>query len=45
MNDVDLTAQDLKTLAEQFKAEYKNQLGTDFPSDAVESDPRTHREV
>ena len=27
---------DLKTLAEQFKAEYKNQLGTDFPSDPVE---------
>ena len=34
--DVDLTAEDLKTLAEQFKAEYKNQLGTDFPSDPVE---------
>ena len=34
--DVDLTAQDIKTLAEQFKAEYKNQLGTDFPSDPVE---------
>ena len=34
--DVDLTAADLKTLAEQFKAEYKNQLGTDFPSDPVE---------
>ena len=34
--DVDLTAQDLKTLAEQFKAEYKNQLGTDVPSDPVE---------
>ena len=34
--DVDLTAQDLKTLAEQFKAEYKNQLGQDFPSDPVE---------
>ena len=34
--DVDLTAQDLKTLAEQFKAEYKNQLGSDFPSDPVE---------
>ncbi len=33
--DVDLTA-DLKELAEQFKAEYKNQLGTDFPSDPVE---------
>ena len=30
------TAADLKTLAEQFKAEYKNQLGTDFPSDPVE---------
>ncbi len=34
--DVDLTAADLKELAEQFKAEYKNQLGTDFPSDPVE---------
>ena len=34
--DVDLTAEDLKTLAEQFKAEYKNQLGQDFPSDPVE---------
>ena len=34
--DVDLTAADLKTLAEQFKAEYKNQLGSDFPSDPVE---------
>ena len=34
--DVDLTAADLKELAEQFKTEYKNQLGTDFPSDPVE---------
>ena len=34
--DIDLTAEDLKTLAQQFKAEYKNQLGTDFPSDPVE---------
>ena len=34
--DVDLTAADLKELAEQFKGEYKNQLGTDFPSDPVE---------
>ncbi len=33
--DVDLTAADLKELAEQFKAEYKNQLGSDFPSDPV----------
>jgi len=31
--DVELTAEDLKTLANQFKAEYKAQLGTDFPSD------------
>ena len=31
--DVDLTAADLKELAEQFKAEYKKQLGQDFPSD------------
>ena len=34
--DVELTASDLKELAEQFKAEYKNQLGSDFPSDPVE---------
>ncbi len=34
--DVELTAADLKTLAEQFKTEYKNQLGKDFPSDPVE---------
>ncbi len=34
--DVDLTAADLKELAEQFQAEYKNQLGSDFPSDPVE---------
>ena len=34
--DVDLTAEDLKELAIQFKAEYKNQLGKDFPSDPVE---------
>ena len=31
--DIDLTAADLKELAEQFKAEYKKQLGEDFPSD------------
>ncbi len=31
--DVDLTAADLKQLAEQFKAEYKKQIGEDFPSD------------
>ncbi|MCR5798551.1 MAG: pyruvate, phosphate dikinase [Lachnospiraceae bacterium] len=34
--DVELTAADLKELAEQFKAEYKKQLGQDFPSDPVE---------
>ncbi len=34
--DVDLTADDLKELANQFKAEYKKQLGTDFPSDPKE---------
>jgi len=32
-NDIDLDAADLKKLAEQFKAEYKKQLGEDFPSD------------
>ncbi len=31
--DVELDADDLKALANQFKAEYKKQLGTDFPSD------------
>ena len=34
--DVDLTADDLKTLAEQFKAEYKSKVGSDFPRDAKE---------
>ena len=33
--DIELTAADLKELAEQFKAEYKKQLGEDFPSDPV----------
>ena len=31
--DVEHNADDLKTLANQFKAEYKKQLGSDFPSD------------
>ena len=31
--DVELTATDLKELAAQFKAEYKKQIGSDFPSD------------
>ncbi len=31
--DVELTADDLKELAGQFKAEYKAKIGTDFPSD------------
>ncbi len=34
--DVELTADDLKTLAGQFKAEYKNKIGKDFPSDPKE---------
>ena len=34
--DVELTAEDLKELACQFKAEYKNQLGKDFPDDPKE---------
>ena len=34
--DVDLTADDLKELATEFKAEYKNQLGKDFPNDPKE---------
>ena len=31
--DVELTAEDLKELAAQFKAEYKSKIGTDFPTD------------
>ncbi len=31
--DVDLTADDLKELANQFKAEYKSKIGKDFPTD------------
>ena len=34
--DVDLTADDLKALAGQFKAEYKAKIGSDFPSDPKE---------
>jgi len=34
--DVELTADDLKELASQFKAEYKAKLGTDFPTDPKE---------
>ena len=34
--DVELTAEDLKELAMQFKAEYKAKIGSDFPSDPKE---------
>ena len=34
--DVDLTAADLKELADQFKAEYKEKIGEDFPDDPRE---------
>ncbi len=34
--DVELTADDLKELANQFKAEYKSKIGKDFPSDPRE---------
>ena len=34
--DVDLTADDLKTLANEFKAKYKKALGKDFPTDPKE---------
>ena len=34
--DVELTAEDLKELAGQFKAEYKSKIGEDFPSDPKE---------
>ncbi len=34
--DVELTADDLKKLASQFKAEYKAKIGSDFPTDPKE---------
>ena len=34
--DVELTADDLKELAGQFKAEYKEKIGQDFPDDPME---------
>ena len=34
--DTELSAEDLKVLATQFKAEYKDKIGTDFPSDPKE---------
>ncbi len=34
--DVELTADDLKQLADQFKQEYKSKIGKDFPSDPKE---------
>ncbi len=34
--DVELTAEDLKELASQFKNEYKTKIGSDFPADPVE---------
>ena len=34
--DVELTAEDLKELARQFKEEYKNKIGEDFPDDPKE---------
>ena len=34
--DVDLTAEDLKELANQFKAEYKDKIGAEFPTDPIE---------
>lgn len=34
--DVELTADDLKELANQFKAEYKEKIGSEFPSDPKE---------
>ena len=34
--DVELTAEDLKELAHQFKAEYKAKIGADFPADPKE---------
>ena len=34
--DVELTAEDLKELANEFKAEYKSKIGEDFPTDPTE---------
>ncbi len=34
--DTDLTAEDLKVLANQFKAEYKSKIGAEFPADPKE---------
>ncbi len=34
--DTELTAKDLKELAEMFKAEYREKIGEDFPQDARE---------
>ena len=34
--DVELTADDLHELAEQFKAEYKSKIGAEFPTDPIE---------
>jgi len=36
VQDVDLTAEDLQELCAQFKAEYKNKIGSDFPTDPKE---------
>ena len=36
VQDIELTADDLKELANQFKAEYKSKIGQDFPSDPTE---------
>ena len=38
--DVELDADDLKTLANQFKAEYKEKIGADFPADPKEQTSR-----
>ncbi|MBE6031825.1 MAG: pyruvate, phosphate dikinase, partial [Clostridiales bacterium] len=35
-HDTELSAEDLKALADQFKAEYKAKVGADFPSDPIE---------
>ena len=35
-DDIDLDADDFKTLCELFKKEYKDKVGEDFPSDPIE---------
>ncbi|MFQ5426143.1 MAG: pyruvate, phosphate dikinase, partial [Gaiellales bacterium] len=44
-DDVDLTADDFRTLAERFKTIYRDQAGSDFPQDATDQLARAVRAV